>query len=78
MEKEFDAEDFVTRLNRGEFDRNLFEEVRKLSALQLEKVAKVLMAGLSIQTEGRGVLPQRRYERGSIQAGEPKNNQSVH
>lgn len=51
MEKEFDAENFVARLNRGEFDRNLFEEVRKLSPSQLEEVSKILITGLSTQTD---------------------------
>ena len=41
--KEFDPESFVAKLILGEFDENLFEEVAKLSALQLERVAEILM-----------------------------------
>jgi len=42
MDQEFDAESFTARLRLGEFDTNLFEEVGKLSVLQLEKVADLL------------------------------------
>ncbi len=52
MEREFDAENFVARLNLGEFDRTLFEEVGKLSAPQLEKVVSILMTKQSAKTDG--------------------------
>ncbi|MGA7413216.1 MAG: hypothetical protein WBW33_22265 [Bryobacteraceae bacterium] len=42
MNTEFDAQTFTTRLKLGEYDGNLFEEPRKLSALQLEQVADIL------------------------------------
>ena len=60
MDEEFDAEDFVARLRLGEFDRNLFEEVQKLSSPELERVANILKTGLSTQADRK----DRPYQRG--------------
>ena len=55
MDEKFDAETFVTRLNLGQFDRNLFEEVRKLSTSDLEEVAKILLSRRTEETSGKKV-----------------------
>ena len=39
---DFSAENWIERLNRGEFDGQVSEEVRKLSSQELEKVAVLL------------------------------------
>jgi len=38
----FSAEGWIEKLNRGEFDGRVSEEVRKLSSQELEKVAILL------------------------------------
>ena len=42
MDKGFDAQTFVARLLQEEFDEDLADEVRSLSALQLEQVVFLL------------------------------------
>jgi hypothetical protein len=42
-DRPFDAAEFLERLNRGEFDGRVHQEIRKLSQEQLEQIA-LLMA----------------------------------
>jgi hypothetical protein len=42
-ENPFDPEGFFERLNRGEFDGHLLEEVSKLSPEEIEQLAAVLV-----------------------------------
>ena len=51
VDKGFDAESLVARLIADEFDEDLTEEVRRLSASQLEEVVSLLERSPETDTE---------------------------
>jgi len=65
MHKQLDGQDSPVKLDLSKFDKNLIEELQKLSVLQQERVAVSLKR--PIETDRKGT-------RGSIQAGDPKDN----
>jgi hypothetical protein len=52
MSDEFRADDFIDRLNRGEYDDSLHETIRKLSFDQLEQVALLMLKRIRANTSG--------------------------
>ncbi|MGA7411671.1 MAG: hypothetical protein WBW33_14420 [Bryobacteraceae bacterium] len=49
MDEEVNAENLAARLIRGEFDEDLTEELRRLSAHQLEQVVNLLESSPEIE-----------------------------